>query len=107
MLINKNSVKYVCVTYATMKQTNEKTEKNTTYPSRRTLETRGAAALIPTDGDVIDSRWIGVENRVDEADGGLAGVEARLVDEGEDGAKDWGGGGCAVCLSHVSFECCE
>ena len=45
-----------------------------------------------------------VDDGVDEADAALALVEARLVDEGQDGARGGGGGRGAVDEGEVAVD---
>ena len=56
-------------------------------PPTHGSEAGSSAALVPTRGDVVQDRGVGVQGRVEEADGTLAGVGALLVDEGDDAAE--------------------
>jgi hypothetical protein len=45
-----------------------------------------------------------IEDRIDEADAAFAGVVAGLVDQSEDGAGRWRGGGGAVDEGEVAVD---
>ena len=48
--------------------------------------------MVPAGGDVVQDRGVGVQGRVEEADGSFAGVGTLLVDEGDDAAECGGRG---------------
>ena len=43
--------------------------------------------MVPTGRDIVEDRRVGVQRGVDEADGGLSGIDALLVDERDDAAE--------------------
>lgn len=63
-------------------------------PRTMSLRAEGLASVLCVSGASLEvetgsAQWKALtENGVDEADGGLAGIEASLVDEGEDAAYD-------------------
>lgn len=65
-------------------------------PSLDRGKPRGAAAGIAAVRDVVEDVGVGVEDGVDEADGGLAGGETRFVDAVDDGGEDGRACGCVL-----------
>lgn len=57
-------------------------------PTRDRLEARAGAVGVAAVGDIVKSARVGVQHRVDEADGGLVGKETLLVDAGKDRGDD-------------------
>ena len=43
--------------------------------------------MVPARCDVVQDRGVGIQGRVDETDGSLAGIGALLVDECDDAAE--------------------
>lgn len=60
--------------------------------------------MVPARRDVVEDGGVGVEGGVDEADGGLAAVDALLVDEGDDAAERGGGGRGAVDEAEAAVD---